>query len=706
MRLIRFTCISIVALAISSVVTSAQQDRSSAETLLGKARHQQDVEGNIDAAIATYKAIIGNPNASRTTIATALLRLGQAYERLGSLEARKAYERVARDFADQPQIVAQARGRLAELSAAPDAPRHSGVVARQVWSGPDADIEGRPSSDGRFLTFIDWSTADRGNLAVRDLTTGQNRLITHTTYAEGFAQSPVLSPDAKQIAYVWESTKGQPSELRVIGVDGAKSRTLLRLPGVYPSYLAWSPDAKQIAATLTNYGSDKTSSITLISVADGAMTKLKSTGWRFPEIGGFSSDGRFILYSVDKTDAATLDGGIFALSVDGSVQHTIVQSKALDRSPAWTPDGRGVVFVSDRSGAIDLWFIPTQDAKPTGAPALLRANVGQIQTMGFTRDGLFFYGLRERQRDVYVAGLDPVTLDVSSRAAVLSDQFVGNNALAAWSPDGRYIAFVRTTGPATKSVVVRSVSDGVERTVPVRFEHQYATRFGPTWFPDGKSLLLSDIVGSSRRIVFAKVDIDTGRREELFAGVWQGMWDHVKVSPDGRTLFYTNVTKDKNADMNELHLVRRDLSSGTETEIYRAVSSGVGFFGLSVSPDGSWLAFSANVGPNERTLMTLPATGGVPKVLYRGDYTHPTPQTTVWTKDGRYVLAIFGDGRNRSRVWAFPADGGEPRKLDVTMQGIGSVDLSPDGRLVFTGATNKSEVWTISNLLPHPRGTR
>src|SRR5262245_16728883 len=172
MRLIRFTCTSIVALTINGAVPTAQRDGSSPEALLGQARHQQEVEGNVEAAIATYKAVIGNASASRTTIATALLGLGQAYERLGSLEARKAYERVAREFSDQPQIVAQARGRLAELSAAPDAARDSGVVARQVWSGPGANVEGRPSSDGRFLSFIDWSNANRGNLAVRDLRTG------------------------------------------------------------------------------------------------------------------------------------------------------------------------------------------------------------------------------------------------------------------------------------------------------------------------------------------------------------------------------------------------------------------------------------------------------------------------------------------------------------------------------------------------------
>jgi hypothetical protein len=56
-------------------------------------------------------------------------------------------------------------------------------------------------------------------------------------------------------------------------------------------------------------------------------------------------------------------------------------------------------------------------------------------------------------------------------------------------------------------------------------------------------------------------------------------------------------------------------------------------------------------------------------------------------------------------VWAFPVDGGEPRKLDVVFESIATADLSHDGkRLAFTGSQTKGEVWTIKNLLQrtHP----
>jgi hypothetical protein len=54
-----------------------------------------------------------------------------------------------------------------------------------------------------------------------------------------------------------------------------------------------------------------------------------------------------------------------------------------------------------------------------------------------------------------------------------------------------------------------------------------------------------------------------------------------------------------------------------------------------------------------------------------------------------------------------PADGGEPRKLDLAMDEIGAFDVSPDGRrIAFTGTRRDPEVWVIKNLLTAVRAAR
>jgi Tol biopolymer transport system component len=212
---------------------------------------------------------------------------------------------------------------------------------------------------------------------------------------------------------------------------------------------------------------------------------------------------------------------------------------------------------------------------------------------------------------------------------------------------------------------------------------------------------VSDTDHANRKTTFRRVDVETGEESLVFDATYQTMWPLVAIAPDGNAMFYARKEPDADPAMNQLRLLRRDMETGTETELYRAVSDGVGFFGLTISPDGKRLAFMANVGRDERHLMTLSTDGGTPVVLYRGGYANPQPQAAVWTADARHILFKAEDGRQRTRAWAAPADGGPARKLDLATEGIGKMDLSPDGsQLVFTGTKRKQELWVIKNLLP------
>src|SRR5712691_3254749 len=82
------------------------------ESMLGAALHQEEVQGDLKGAIAAYQKVVATPGVSRKTTAEALVRMGQCYEKLGDSESRKAYERVLREYADQKESAALARGRL------------------------------------------------------------------------------------------------------------------------------------------------------------------------------------------------------------------------------------------------------------------------------------------------------------------------------------------------------------------------------------------------------------------------------------------------------------------------------------------------------------------------------------------------------------------------------------------------------------------
>jgi len=688
---------TILTLTIAALVmtgpTMAQPQ--SAADLYHSAVQLEEVKGDLDAAIAAYKSILGRFPSDRAIAAKAQLHLGFCYQSLGKPEARGAYEAVVRNYGDQPDVAAQATSRLSVLGSPTGGRSATSMVAQQIWIGTEVDLQGRPSADGRYLTYVDWTSTANGNVAIRDLVTGQSRRLTNSMErGEGAAEYPVLSPDGKLIAYSWDGS------IRVIGVDGLRPRVVMpRSPGKYPFDLSWSPDGTRIAAGITDYGGDRTSQIVLIALADGAVTRLKSTGWRSPSLGEFSPDGKLLLYTLDRSSGSDRD--IIALAVDGSSESVLVEGPSNDTQPLWTPDGNTILFTSDRSGSEALWAVKVEHGIAKGTPELIRSNVGPISLLGFSRDGSLFYGSQNGQVDVLVAKLDPGTMALTGKPVPLTDRFVGSNSAASWSPDGKLVAFMRGPNRWSKQLVIRSVPDGNERTLPTKFVDGYLpAQLGPVWFPDSRTVLVSDSNAATRKTTLRRVDVQTGEESMVLEATYQTMWPLVAIAPDGKAIFFTRAEKDPDPEMNSLRLVRRDLATGTETELYRASSDGVGFFGLSISPDGTRLAFMANVGPNQRHLLTLSVDGGSPIVLYRGGYTNPQPQALVWTHDGTHLLFKAQDGNQLTRVWALPAAGGTARKLDLVAQGIGRMDLSPEGaQLAYSGTSWKREVWIINNLL-------
>src|SRR6266576_5473863 len=182
------------------------------ESMLGAALHQEEVQGDLQGAIAAYQKVLAAPGVSRKTAAAALVRMGQCYEELGDGESRKVYERVVREFADQKEAVMIARTRLGGHQKP-----ESRVSTRQIWTGAQVAYYAANSPDGRLLSFVDQMT---GNLAVHDLGTGADRPLTGKSgwsESDEFAEYSTFSPDGKRVAYAW-SSKGR-YELRVAAVE-------------------------------------------------------------------------------------------------------------------------------------------------------------------------------------------------------------------------------------------------------------------------------------------------------------------------------------------------------------------------------------------------------------------------------------------------------------------------------------------------------
>ena len=127
----------VTAVATTAALQTTTDGRTSAKELFQRAVHEEDAAGNLKEAIALYQRVLAS-KPDRELAARAQLRMAVCYEKLGRPEARQALEVVARDYADQKEVAAQARARLTARAIPPTA-QDAGLVARGdlVWFGFD-----------------------------------------------------------------------------------------------------------------------------------------------------------------------------------------------------------------------------------------------------------------------------------------------------------------------------------------------------------------------------------------------------------------------------------------------------------------------------------------------------------------------------------------------------------------------------------------
>jgi Tol biopolymer transport system component len=613
------------------------------------------------------------------------------YEKLGLNQAQKAYQKVVDNFPEQTEEVKVANEKLSLLLRTETVIRKEDKEfnIRKVWAGPDVDILGAPSPDGRYLSYVDWDT---GDLAIYEIATGKKRRLTNKGSWDESIEYAIFSrwsPDGKQIVYQWYN-ENEFIDLYIIGLDGSKPRILYsNEDGEYAETYDWSPDGKQILACF--YRKDGTNQMVLFSAADGSVRVLKILEQGDPVNMSFSPDGRCIVYDYQQKEGSP-ERDISLLSTDGSREISLVEHPANDYVLGWAPDGKNILFASDRTGILDGWVIQVADGKPQGVPELVKPNmiVRRFVTMGFTRDGSFYYGCQGgRIRDVYIAKLDPETGEILGPPKKVIKRFEGYNQSPDYSPDGKYLAYISTRGTfggilnRPRALCIRSLETGEER----EFFPKLKRIDLPRWSPDCRSILVWGI-GNKGRGIF-QIDAQTGTvtpvvlsGAEEYETVYSGEWSH-----DGKAIFYV-----RSNDTNNLRqILVRNLESGTEKELYR--TSDDDRFNLSCSPDGKWLAF---INREKGVLRIMPAAGGEPRELYRckqGDRL----ATLRWTPDGKYILFVIR--QPEYNLWRIPIEGGKPEKLGLD---IVNLSVHPDGQhIAFYNSTSKlAEVWVMENFLP------
>ena len=260
-----------------------------------------------------------------------------------------------------------------------------GSKAMNVTSSPDAiDADPDWSPDGSRIAFV--SEADLGGNADGNLEVfvmngdGSNlRQVTETSDADiygGDHYHPSWSPDGSKLAFTWASPYGT-EEIYVLELGGSdKVGQLLTDPGDYASKWSpdWSPDGAKLVFTWGFYpyqdvviiNADGSGQTDLSPDPDPSCEYCEPYDDVDPE---FSPDGKRIVFMSDRSPKDQADWhyrneDIFVMNVDGSNLVQLTDWHGYDNSPTWSPDGTQIVYTSDRDGAYDLYAVPAPATEP------------------------------------------------------------------------------------------------------------------------------------------------------------------------------------------------------------------------------------------------------------------------------------------------------------------------------------------------------
>ena len=268
------------------------------------------------------------------------------------------------------------------------------------------------SPDGKWMIY----DADPENTGADILlrAVGGQTAINLTKDSPGTDAQAVFSPDGERIAFRSARDSGG---LFIMGRTGESVRRLTT-EGFNPS---WSPDGGAIVYATESVafnpgGREARSLLWTVSTTKGERRQLTTTDAMQP---AWSPHGHRIAYWGLFGDSVQRD--IWTVPAGGGEPVRVTNDPAIDWSPAWSPDGHFLYFVSDRSGAFNLWRVAIDEAtgRTTGDPVAVPIPRQRIGHLSFSADGtLLAMTAQTGQANVEALAFDPDKESVGARRRV------------------------------------------------------------------------------------------------------------------------------------------------------------------------------------------------------------------------------------------------------------------------------------------------
>jgi nitrous oxidase accessory protein len=344
-------------------------------------------------AIPIFQEIIRRHGNDRHYAALSQLYIGLCRKWTDPDQARRDFEEVLSSYPEQSDVIRIAAAELGGLKADETAvrraqPKSALRLVRRLGEGSKVcDI----SEDGRYMALIEM---DSGRLVAYDRAENETRGLTPDGPSGGeggFAEEAAISSDARQVAYSWRNEQGG-IELKVVGIDGTGSQTLLSGPdlaGIQPA--GWGPSGEDVLAVLL--GADLQIRLGFVSLSDRSIRPVLELGGRWPEHVRLSPDGRHLAYALAGGPGCP-EGDIFLYSFAENTVTALVRQPGHDQPIGWTADGRRILYAAGGPEAAGVWLIGVRDGSPVPPARRCPVEMGPIDPIALTRDGTLYFRSR------------------------------------------------------------------------------------------------------------------------------------------------------------------------------------------------------------------------------------------------------------------------------------------------------------------------
>jgi TolB protein len=215
---------------------------------------------------------------------------------------------------------------------------------------------------------------------------------------------------------------------------------------------------------------------------------------------------------------------IYLIDFDGYNLRRLTNDHTVNLNPAWSPDGKWLIYTSYAARNPDLIMIDTAGDRRQTLHRLPGLNTAAVWSPDMKKIALVLS--RDQNSEVY-------TLDEKRRLKRLTRHF-NIDTSPTWSPDGKQIAFTSDrSGTAAPQIYIMDANEGDQSKVKrISFGSSYNDN--PAWSPNGDQIAYTSRVGRQFKIKI--YDFNTQKSHVVTTA--PGSCEQPSWSPDGRFLIY------------------------------------------------------------------------------------------------------------------------------------------------------------------------